>query len=187
VIDVTVQLDPNDKARIDKLLWGLSTAFAGHAVSTGRPRDFRSFLGVRVLPYLQDRMRARFAMEGDDASGQWAALHVRTHWWREMFAATHGLNIQKDHPINFRTGELREFAQTYDLESTATTAELVMPRRLATSVQATKLRHAQRGGTMRRSGTRFPARPVAVLGTRDKTVIDRQLESWVGDLIKELA
>lgn len=187
MIDLTVEMDAEDAKAIDKLLFTLSTGLAGHAITTGPQRDLRTMLGVKVLPYLQDRMRQRFRSAGDDASGRWAPLSPRTHWWREQFIANTGASIKKDRPINVRTGELREFATTtFDMESTATTATLTLPTRAVRSGPlATKLRHAQLGGQSP-SGTAFPARPVARINARDREVIERHTINWINDILEDL-
>jgi hypothetical protein len=60
-------------------------------------------LALEVTPYLQNRARARFEMEGDDVSGPWAPLTDATVAIRES------AGFPGDHPINVRTGEMERF------------------------------------------------------------------------------
>lgn len=185
MIDVDVEMDADDEARINRMLNGLAMGLAGHSLATGG--DLRSLLGLDVLPYLQRRARQRFDYSGDDASGRWMALRASTIKYRKSAIKRDGLTIRPHAPINVRTGALRRFATTtFDLDSKDTSATLTMPsKRGVTRALQSKLRHAQKGGVTAR-GVAFPARPVAALGASDKTVIDRLVVNWVEDMLKAL-
>jgi hypothetical protein len=61
------------------------------------------FLGTEVKEYVQQRARARFAGQGDDATGPWAPLSPVTARFREH-AGHPGTS-----PINVRTGEMEMY------------------------------------------------------------------------------
>lgn len=63
----------------------------------------QSFMHGVVVPWLQMRAADRFANEGDDAVGQWTPLKQATMYLRmnQGFPAAH--------PINVRTGQMRNF------------------------------------------------------------------------------
>lgn len=187
MIELTFDIDEGDTAKLNRLITGLERTFAGHAITTGGTRDIRTWLGMDVLPYLQNRARDRFYAQGDDASGKWARLTPATRSWRRYFIKRDGLKIKPAEPINKRTGELQRFVTTtYDINSSAAGATLLLPsRRTGSRHMAAKLRHAQRGG-MSNVGRSFPARPVASIGIRDKTVIDRLLVNWAEDTLRAL-
>ena len=59
------------------------------------------FVSTRVRQWLQERAEARFAAEGDEASGKWAPLTETTNKIRQS------LGYPPGGPINVRTGELK--------------------------------------------------------------------------------
>ena len=92
VADVTVDTDD-----VERMLMGVNSFL--------EPYSLMGFLTETVSPYIRGRAKARFASEGDDASGKWAPLHPVTMEIR----ARSNLPIAPDHPINRRTGDLEAY------------------------------------------------------------------------------
>lgn len=67
------------------------------------PAGMTAFLVGQVTPYLKARARNRFASEGDEMSGPWAALSPTTARIRSA------LGYPPDHPINHRSGALERW------------------------------------------------------------------------------
>lgn len=153
---------------------GLSNLQEGVSTLRGLMEDgpLAEWLQFFAEPYLKSRIAGRFASEGDDASGKWAALHAAT----QGFRARDG--YPPDHPINVRTGRLRDFAiNTHTIQATPGGVTLTKPALGADWLTELKLTHAQRGGTTRR-GNAFPARPVAVVSTTDSMALRFNLMGW---------
>lgn len=62
-----------------------------------------SVLDGPVADILSNRIEQRFASEGDEVSGPWAALKERTNAFREQ------QGFPTDHPINERTGNMKRW------------------------------------------------------------------------------
>lgn len=65
------------------------------------PVAMAAFMQAGVVPYIQERIAARFAGEGDDVVGKWTPLKQET----EILRQRHG--FPGPHPINVRTGQMR--------------------------------------------------------------------------------
>lgn len=63
----------------------------------------QAFMHGTVVPWLQMRAADRFSQEGDDAVGKWSPLKQATMYLR----ANQG--FPPAHPINVRTGQMRNF------------------------------------------------------------------------------
>lgn len=74
------------------------------------PLHMMGFLKAKVAPFIRQRAAARFASEGDDATGKWAALMPATQEIRSHL----NLPISPTHPINRRTGELETYITQSD-------------------------------------------------------------------------
>lgn len=90
---IAIEIAGNNEG-VEQMLLALDTALNPEAIAL--------FLGAEVGPWLEQRARARFANEGDDAVGKWAPLKQSTVDIRQSQGYGAG-------PINYRTGELEEF------------------------------------------------------------------------------
>lgn len=148
------------------------------------------FQEERVWPWLFDRTEDRFLNEGDAAvGGAWKELTGATWSYRRH------AGFPPKHPINERTGGLRAFALTHQIEVQRGGVTLTQPRKGGTAEQQLKFSHAQRGGVSNRGPARtgpaagggfvrgvgrpFPARPVVGLGRADERQIQARLWTWV--------
>lgn len=130
------------------------------------------FLNTEAWPWLEQRTQDRFTSEGDSAVGKWAELSFATYAYR-----TAG-GFPPAHPINVRTGELRDFALTHQVESQMSGITLSQPKKGGKNETQKKFRNAQRGGTTAQ-GHAFPARPVVGLDMLDAGRIEQRLFKWV--------
>lgn len=162
--EVKIEVDSRD---VDKALGLLD-------VNT-RDSSMRNLLKARVWPYIQGRIAARFANEGDEASGKWAELAYNTGRIRAMqgFPATH--------PINVRTGALKDFAlNSYRISgSAASGATLTAPGDLRGKILTEKVRRAQSGSPATSQKAAAPARPVYALSNTDQEVIGVMAIDWI--------
>jgi hypothetical protein len=67
------------------------------------------FLEEEFKPYLVERIRNRFANEGDDVVGTWAPLSPVTEQWRAWGRERQFWSVGDDHPINQRTREMYDY------------------------------------------------------------------------------
>jgi hypothetical protein len=135
------------------------------------PGGIRRFLAGAAREFLQSRVDARFAAEGDDAVGKWAQLRRNTAGIR----AAQG--FRPYHPINVRTGELYDFVRnTFYLRSDRGAETIVMPGKGKGDVMD-KLRVAQHGSASKTAVTgqwgvtgpkqNVPAVPRPVVGVNE--------------------
>lgn len=189
MIDLDIEMDAGDKARVDRLIDGLARGLSGHGAGFGAQAGLRSLLIDTVKPYLQERAVERFERQGDDASGRWAQLAPATQRFRKYYANRDGLSIGPAGPINVRVGYFKDYVtQTHSIRYSERFAQLTIPSNKPIGrgmFLSRKLRHAQLGGTGM-TGRKFPARPVAVINGRDKTAIDRFTVDWVNELLRTL-
>jgi hypothetical protein len=162
-IDINVNFQ-----HLQKMLMAVDTAVS--------PVGMAAFMGNVVDPYLRRRARARFASEGDDASGVWDPLQPATVMIRESEG------YPGEHPINRRSGQLEEYitetpgAVSMDPAFTS----LTMPGKPATGTLASKYQTAQQGSTSNpRARNPTPARPVLALDTTDFLFVMAELTFWV--------
>lgn len=129
------------------------------------------FLAGPGREILAQRAAERFASEGDDASGDWAALRRKTAEIRAQ------LGFGAYHPINERTGELYAFVvgSEGDLTVGESEAALQWPD-VPTGDVAIKYNTAQTG-----SRTGQVARPVVAVNETDTTLMTEALSSWISD------
>ncbi|MGE0342557.1 MAG: hypothetical protein AB7O86_05775 [Porticoccaceae bacterium] len=161
--EIVITVDNAD--RIDQMLRAVANSLS--------PSGLGRFLDKRVDPFLSERAADRFASEGDDASGKWAQLLEATGYIR--LAKGFG----RYHPINVRTGDLRNFVVgTHTTSAVAGGASMVKPAVGGSGEMQKKLRAAQRGGVGPK-GRPFPARPVVVLNSTDRLEIESLLKFWV--------
>lgn len=130
------------------------------------------FLDTQAWPWLEQRTQRRFTGEGDDAVGMWVPLAFPTYGYRIAGG------FPPVHPINVRTGALKDFALTHEVETQVGGLTLSQPKKGGTIETQKKFRHAQRGGVSLQ-GHPFPARPVAGLGMLDARRIEQRLFQWV--------
>lgn len=142
------------------------------------PAGLAFFMHGAVQPWLIKRAKARFASEGDDASGKWAPLQQATVEFRES------QGFEGSHPINRRTGELEAYITQSDVDvvSAPGVTSLKFPgtNTKASKSIAEKMRTAQKGRT---SPATVP-RPVIGLGERDLAAVMTELafhiQRWRG-------
>lgn len=145
-------------------------------IDRASPAGLSQFL-VEVDQYLLERVELRFANEGDSTVGRWAGLKAQTGRIRRNkgFSALH--------PINVRTGELRNFvARSSEIRPTASGASIMKPARGGNRELQNKLRHAQTGGVSN-EGNAYPARPVLGLDGKDADWIVDRLWKFFEDAI----
>lgn len=116
------------------------------------------WLGSDVNNFLQQRAKARFSSEGDDAAGRWTSLADTTVAIREA------LGYGGPSPINIRTGDLFQYVtgSAGQVTESSEGVALDFPNLNNNTVQA-QLSNAQSGN--KRTGA--PARPVIALGEQD--------------------
>lgn len=130
----------------------------------------------KVRPFLQQRIDARFAGEGDDAVGKWRQLAFNTGLIRRS------QGFPAWHPINRRTGQLQSVIRNSYRITRMDTATLTIPDRVPRLVNE-KLSVAQKGGS--RKAGRYgpnrpaPARPVLGLSAADSAFIVPSLARWI--------
>lgn len=141
------------------------------------PRGLMLFQESEVWPWLRERTAERFAIEG----AGWAQLTKATQTYRRK------QGFPPAHPINVRTGALRDFALTHNVDEQVGGVTLTQPQRGGKRETQTKFKHAQQGGISDR-GRAYPARPVVDLTIGDANVIGGRLMAWVvsgGDRVVE--
>lgn len=122
-----------------------------------------SFMSNQVDAYLRNQADRRFATEGDAAvGGTWHPLALATESWREWGG------FPAQHPINQRTGELREFVTKTPgaVVAGAGTASITLPGDTPSDqwlLQKFQTAQAGRGSA--------PARPVLGLDVTDGVAI----------------
>lgn len=124
--------------------------------------ELATWLGSDVVQIMQERARARFASEGDDASGRWAPLAPSTI--EDRLRSGYG----GAHPINRRTGELERAitGATGAVEAFGGGTQLTFPGVSDTGTDLSfKISTAQRGND------RSTSRPVAAVGYTDLELI----------------
>lgn len=176
---IEVTIDPDDARRIDELIDRISRVV--------EPSSLFTFLKDESLPYLRARAANRFITEGDDASGKWRPLTETSERFRAWAARKYGLPIKADHPINRRTGQLKNWVmRSYKIEQFGYAgAQLQMPgTRSSDRWLEQKYRHAQQGGFTRwYSG--FGPRPVMAINQRDNTAITSSLKQWLEEQFED--
>lgn len=117
---------------VAELLTKLDTAMSLQAMLT--------FQGVEVEKILEHRASARFAQEGDDASGGWAPLLDSTIAIRQTQGYGSG-------PINVRTGQLEDYITNggSQVKAIGSDTELTYPKPTSDPLMMAKVRTAQRG------------------------------------------
>lgn len=131
------------------------------------------FMEAAVGPFMLGRIANRFEQEGDDASGVWQPLQESTNQIREQ------MGYPPAHPINVRSGELKEFT-TSSARSAAEPfgASVTIPDAQPTGELYDKLVTAQQGASQ--TGYRpTPARPVLAMDATDLAVVLMQLSQYV--------
>ena len=153
---IRVSIDYRDLALIRHAVYQAETRTSDHFIAW--------WLSVQAHEYLQQRIDARFANEGDDAVGKWAQLRSTTAGIRKR------QGFGPYHPINKRTGQLHEWVRsTYTLTKQGS-GQLNIPGPTRSNVLKEKLAMAQVGGNVSRAkGSNFvgpstPAPPRPVLG-----------------------
>lgn len=132
-----------------------------------------AFMQGFAAPLLQDRARARFAEEGDDASGKWKPLVDATIARREKKG-------QVPIKINDRTGLMRKWVENAPgkIVAVKASAALEWPGTPDNRTTGKKLKVAQTG----LSDPYTPPRPVVAIDGGDMLTILVALESWVGSV-----
>jgi hypothetical protein len=136
------------------------------------PVALAGFMQATVGPYLQQRAKARFRSEGDDASGKWAELSTTTHSFRI------NAGYAPDHPINRRTGRLENYITETQVGVQATAsggAQVTFPKNPPRGATAEKLRTAQHG----RHHPRTVPRPVLAINETDMGFMITALHQYI--------
>lgn len=134
------------------------------------PTTLQEFLRVEAWSWLMERLRQRFASEGDDVTGKWAELRYSTQRLRAA------LGYGMDHPINIRTGQMYNWLQhSSKTEPEAGGAVLQIPGDDAAGSLADKLRVAQAGQA---ANPRVVKRPVLGMNATDAAGILERFNSW---------
>jgi hypothetical protein len=125
------------------------------------------FFGMQAIPYFQKRTDSRFNSESW-SGGKWAELTPMTQRFREY------QGFPPEHPINVRTGELRDWLGTDegDRRRTGGMAELTWPGSSPSSLTEMKLETAQTGARAR------TARPVVEVTEVDAAFLLGTLEGY---------
>jgi hypothetical protein len=140
------------------------------------PDTLATFLGAEVGPYLKKRAEARFAQEGDSASGKWVPLKDATVQIRLS------QNIGGEHPINRRTGELENWVvgSGWNAYPTGLGATLQYPGKAPTGELLEKVTTAQKGKT-------YPStvpRPVLAVDDTDALQVTAILGAFISDAVR---
>lgn len=145
------------------LIEEIQKRLTGDALST--------YMRQSVIPWLRGRADARFDSEGDEVSGKWAQLTYATSQIRDW------MGYGPYHPINVRTGDLKDFIvhASGGLTQTANSAELTWPGDAVSPLLAEKIKTAQSG----KSSPNTPARPVIGLGALDEKAITADLAWYI--------
>jgi len=141
-----------------------------------QPGAIESWLGEVLDTQLHNRVKNRFAKEGDDAVGRWAPLTLATQMIRAnaQFGAAH--------PINVRTGELKSFVEDSPgrVELDTLGATLTLPGSQPGGELGKKFAGAQQG-----EGT-APPRPVLGMNSKDTIAAMTALELYIRTGVGEL-
>lgn len=138
------------------------------------PVAIAQFLGATVDPYVRQRAAKRFAKEGDDVTGKWQPLSEATVAIREQMGYGAG-------PINFRTGELKDYITQVHGNTNIFPwgASLTLPGDAGGDAElSVKFKHAQQGGVSD-AGKPFPARPVLGLNEADLVYVLTALAGYI--------
>lgn len=136
------------------------------------PPAIHAWMSGPVTEFLVTRTTNRFATEGDDASGKWAPLAPAT----ETIRATMGYGPA--HPINVRTGQLRDWVLDASPEIIVSSggASMRYPSDPPSGKLAAKVETAQHGGG---STGKAPPRPVMAISEFDAVGITELLHKHI--------
>lgn len=135
------------------------------------------FLETRVSPWLAARAKARFAREGDDASGTWQELQGNTQFVRSEGTKLGYWDVGPDHPINVRTHALENWiTQGHGIAAPlGYGATLIYPGNPKSRDLKDKISTAQSGSS--KPGT--VPRPVLAIGITDISEILTMMRDWI--------
>jgi hypothetical protein len=155
------------QSSVEALLTRLDTALSPPAIA--------SFLGGPVEEYLQQRVRDRFANEGDDVVGRWAPLKPAT----QMIRSQEGYGAEG--PINRRTDALMDYIVGTPGNATphGLGATLTYPGTPPRGETRTKVQTAQAG----KAFPRTEPRPVLGMNEEDLASVLTLLSIYVGEAI----
>ena len=134
------------------------------------PAGMGVFFATHAVPLLQERAKARFANEGDDASGHWKPLAESTIKRREAKG-------QVPLKVNDRTGKMKEWVTNSPgrIFTTKGVTKLEWPGTAQNRTTSKKLKVAQMGLM---SPFTHP-RPVVAVDQADLLTILVTLEEWI--------
>lgn len=134
------------------------------------PVGMAGYLQAFVDPWIRERAEARFSDEGDDVVGKWAPLQEVT----ANFRAQAGYGAY--HPINERTGELRDYITNSpnNVNIHPAGATLQMPGQPPTGELEAKVKRAQKGS----QSPNTPARPVMGMNEGDLAFVLTSMSAW---------
>jgi hypothetical protein len=131
-----------------------------------------AFMQTAAVPYIQQRIAARFAGEGDDVVGKWHPLALET----EVIRIRHG--YPGPHPINVRTGQMRAFltGSVGDVMSSSGVTQLAYPSQAGMGGNlARKIMTAQLGSQFPTT----PPRPVLGFNMNDNIALTAMLSGYL--------
>lgn len=139
----------------------------GMAIDTG---SLGAFMSTIADEHIKLRIENRFSSEGDDASGKWKELG----WVTNEFRSNQG--FQREHPINERTGELKEWILEDDPDISIMAyggIQGTWPGEQPTGWLFKKFKTAQQGDE------RTQARPILAMDVTDLLAIQSALGAWI--------
>jgi hypothetical protein len=150
-----------------------------------------AFFETQMATWLSERAERRFDSEGDDVSGKWDPLAPATEKIREAGRLAGRWSVGDAHPINQRTGELKDYitAGEGDTFTGMGNTEFIYPSvNLIGGEIPDKMRTAQEGAAVKGTQARFmnPAPPRPVLGVNEVdlgfmlTALSMHVGSWSG-------
>jgi hypothetical protein len=140
------------------------------------PQVLASFLGAEVGPFLRERAQARFAAEGDSASGKWAPLKPVTVDIRLS------MNYGGEHPINRRTGELENWVvgSGWNAYPMGGGAALQFPGNTPSGELVDKVQTAQKG----RANPNTQPRPILAIDETDVLQVTTLLATMITEAVR---
>lgn len=136
------------------------------------PTSLGAWLATDAARLMREAAQDRFTNEGDASSGGWAPLKWPTQNIREA------LGYDREHPINVRTGNLRDWVinNTGSVNVTGYGSRLTWPTGTTGDPELQrKYRTAQRG----KARPPTVPRPVVALGLNDVPFMRSSLLAWV--------
>lgn len=161
---ISVEVDEDPSMRLFDLTMQAVSGFSLAAFLEGPAHD-----------YFAEQIYGRFVDEGDTKSGFWEPLHDATVDIRRA------MGYSGDHPINERTGELKEWVtEEFEMMGGDDWAQMDLPGSAPTARHAEKLKTAQQGRAVNPLGYGPTGpRPVLAHTEDDLASILMRLQDWI--------